>query len=144
MGRKASIPSDLSDLSDPVCIRRGQTDAAGAGAAVRAFHAAVAQPDMVLVVFFCSSGYDLEVLGEELRRRFQGVQVVGCTTAGEIGPHGFTEDGLSGVSFAAPAFRAASGSLAPLAAFTVAGGHERVQDLLQQLESQTGTPSACC
>lgn len=140
MRRQASIPSDLSDLSDPVCIRRGQSDAAEAGAAVRAFHAAVAQPDMVLVVFFCSSGYDLEVLGEELRRRFQGVQVVGCTTAGEIGPHGFTEHGLSGVSFAAPAFRAASGSLAPLAAFTVAGGHERVQDLLQQLESQTPDP----
>jgi diguanylate cyclase (GGDEF)-like protein len=92
---------------------------------------------MVLVIFFCSSGYDLEVLGEAMRRRFQGVQVVGCTTAGEIGPDGFSEHSISGVSFAAPAFRAASGSLEHLAEFTVAGGHQRVQELLQQLERQT-------
>ena len=43
-------------------VRRGHTLARDAVDAVREFHAAVAQDDMVLVVFFCSSSYDIDRL----------------------------------------------------------------------------------
>ena len=42
-------------------IRRAQSCATDAVLAAREFHAAVAQPDMALVIFFCSSQYDLEL-----------------------------------------------------------------------------------
>jgi hypothetical protein len=42
---------------------------------VREFHAALAQPEAELVIFFCSSEYDLEVLAAEMNRLFAGVQV---------------------------------------------------------------------
>ena len=117
-------------------IRRAQSCATDPREAVREFHAAVAQPELALVIFFCSSEYDLDVLAEEMRRLFDGVQVVGCTTAGEIGPAGYREHSISGASFPADSFTAASGRIDRLQQFEIATGQTFVQKLLQDLESQ--------
>jgi hypothetical protein len=82
-------------------ILTAQSCAAEAQQAVQEFHAAVAQPDAELVIFFCSSEYDLDVLVTEINHLFAEVQVVGCTTAGEIGPAGYRSHSLSGAIFAA-------------------------------------------
>jgi hypothetical protein len=117
-------------------IRRAQSCAADPRQAVREFYAAVAQPDMALVLFFCSTAYDLAVLAEEMERLFAGVQVVGCTTAGEIGPAGYRDHSLAGMSFPAGPFSAVSGLLSPLQPFEPGQGQALVQELLQRLESQ--------
>lgn len=117
-------------------IRLGHSFAPEARKAVEEFYAAVAQPQMELVIFFCSSEYDLDVLGEELDRLFAGTQVVGCTTAGEIGPAGYRSHSLSGASFAAGSCVAVHGTLDQLDQFHSARGHALVQTLLQQLESR--------
>src|SRR5664280_2958940 len=41
--------------------------------------------------FFCSVDYDLGDLASEMNRQFDGVRVVGCTTAGEVGPAGYRD-----------------------------------------------------
>lgn len=117
-------------------ILRAQSCAVGARDAVREFHAALAQPDMALVVFFCSSAYDLEALADEMRQQFAGVQVVGCTTAGEIGPAGYLDHSLTGASFPAGSFTAVSGGIEHLQRFGIAKGQACVQELLQKLESR--------
>ena len=116
-------------------IRRAQSCAADARAAAREFHAAVAQPDMALVIFFCSNEYDLEALAGEMTRLFAGVQVVGCTTAGEIGPAGYREHSLAGASFPAGSFDAVSGRIDRLQQFEIGAGQAFARDLLQKLES---------
>ena len=115
-------------------VRRAQSCAIDAREAVREFHAGVAQPDMALVLFFCSSEYDLDVLAEEMERLFAGVQVIGCTTAGEIGPSDCHDHSISGVSFDAGSFAAASGIIDNLQQFEIARGESLVQDLLCKLE----------
>lgn len=115
-------------------IRTGQSCATEARQAVEEFHAAVAQPEMELAVFFCSSEYDLDVLAAEMNRLFAGVQVVGCTTAGEIGPAGYRQHSLSGVSFPAGSCTAVSGLLDHLNRFDIATGDRFAQTLLQRLE----------
>lgn len=120
----------------PARIRRAQSCATDAREAVREFHAAVVQPDMALVIFFCSSEYDLESLAGEMRRLFAGVQVVGCTTAGEIGPAGYQDHSLTGASFPASSFNAVSGRIGHLQQFSLATGQAFAQALLQKLESQ--------
>ncbi len=120
----------------PNNIKLAQSTATDTLQAVTEFHAAVAQPDMALVLFFCSSKYDLKVLTTEMNRQFEGVQVVGCTTAGEIGPAGYLEHSLTGTSFAAGAFTAVSGVLEGLGSFELNSGQALVQGLLQQLEAQ--------
>ncbi|MDD2463052.1 MAG: FIST N-terminal domain-containing protein [Desulfobulbus sp.] len=115
-------------------IRIAHSCAKEARRAVTEFHRAVIQSRTELVVFFCSSHYDLEALAAEIRRLFAGVQVVGCTTAGEIGPAGYRTHSLSGASFAAGSCVAVSGVLDCLSQFNIAKAHDFAQSLLQQLE----------
>jgi hypothetical protein len=115
-------------------IRTAQSSASEARDAVRQFHAAVAQPDMALVIFFCSSEYDLEAISEEMNQLFAGVQVVGCTTAGEIGPAGYRDHSLTGASFPAGEFKAVSRGITGLRQFESGVGDAAVVDLLGRLE----------
>lgn len=123
-------------------IRSMQSCATDARQAAREFHAGVIQPDTELVVFFCSSEYELDVLAGELRRLFGPVPVVGCTTAGEIGPAGYRERTLSGVSFPAGACTAVTGLLGGLQDFTITHGHDFAQSLLQSLELRASKADA--
>jgi len=118
------------------CIRTAHSRAIDARAAAREFHAQVVQPDTALVVFFCSSEYELEALAEEMNRLFAGVLVVGCTTAGEIGPSGYRDRSLCGASFPGAAFVAATGHLDHLQQFELAAGRSFAQGLMQQLEAR--------
>jgi hypothetical protein len=68
-------------------------------AAVQELAAAIGQPDMGLVMIFASSAFDPEHLARALQQHFGAATVIGCTTAGEIGPAGYLEGSLSGVSF---------------------------------------------
>ncbi|HOP39985.1 MAG TPA: FIST N-terminal domain-containing protein [Geobacteraceae bacterium] len=117
-------------------FRLAHSCAVEARQAVAEFHAAVAQQNMELVVFFCSSEYNLDVLAEEMNRLFAGTQVVGCTTSGEIGPSGYRSHSLSGVSFPAGTCVAVNGVLENLSQFSIPRGHEFVQSLLQRFESR--------
>ena len=127
-------------LDDSFGIRRAQSCAGDARQAVREFHAAVTQPDAVLVIFFCSCEYDLDALADEMACLFAGVQVVGCAAAGEIGPAGYLARSLTGVSFSASNFVAAVGRLDCLQQFEVSSVRLLVQDLLRDLEGRS--PSA--
>lgn len=122
-------------MDSAVSIRRAQSYAADPREAAREFHAAVAQPDMALAVFFCSDQYDLDVLGLEVSLLFSGIQVVGCTTAGEIGPAGCRDLSITGASFPSGSFTAASGGINHLQQFELSQANTLVQDLRQRLES---------
>lgn len=128
------MPASL-DRRAHIC--RGQSCATDARQAVREFHQAVAQADMALVIFFCSSDYDLDRLADEMNRVFAGVQVVGCTTAGEIGPAGYLENSLSGASFPADSFTVVSGCIERLQEFSTAAGQQFTQALWRRLEASS-------
>lgn len=122
-------------------IRTAHSSATEARQAVAEFHAAVVQQDMALVIFFCSSEYDLDVLAAAMNQRFSGVQVVGCTTAGEIGPAGYLQHTLTGASFPADSHLVVSGLLEDLSRFEISRAQGFVQTLLQRLESND--PKVC-
>lgn len=117
-------------------IRRANSCAIDVREAVREFHAGVAQADTALVIFFCSSEYDLALLAAEMNTLFAGVQVVGCTTAGEIGAAGYQDHSLCGASFPASQFHAVSGGIEHLQQFEIAAGQAFAKNLMQKLESQ--------
>jgi len=127
-------------MSHPL-IRRAQSCEPEARKAAQEFHSAVNQPDMELVIFFCSSEYDLDLLAAEMRRLFVGIQVVGCTTAGEIGPAGYCQHSLSGVSFSAKGYSAIHGLLEKLSQFDSVQGNSFTQSLLQRLEHKVPNAS---
>ena len=117
-------------------IRQGQSCSKDERQAVAEFHAAVTQKNMELVIFFSSSEYDLDIISEEMNRLFAGVSVVGCTTAGEIGPAGYYSHSLTGASFAAGSFTTVDGLLEHVSDFDIAKTNSFTQNLLQRLESK--------
>ena len=117
-------------------ILTGHSFAKDPRVAVREFHAAVSGPDITLVIFFCSSLYDLDVLTSEMNALFPNVTVVGCTTAGEIGPAGYRDYSLTGASFPSSSCLAVAGHYDELQQFDPIKGHDFVNNLLQQLEHQ--------
>jgi len=118
-------------------IRIGQSCSADARAAVREFREAIAQPDAALVIFFCSDEYDLGVVAAEMSARFAGLTVVGCTTAGEIGPAGCRDHSITGVSLAAPICTAVTGHLERLHEFAAAEGRALARDLVDRLDERS-------
>jgi hypothetical protein len=122
-------------MSNRPHILRAQSSAKDARTAVREFHAAVFQPNMSLVVFFCSSHYNLDELASEMNALFPNVLVVGCTTAGEIGPSGYIENSLTGASFPSNGFTVVASRYSNVQHFDDAKGQAFVNDLLQKLEA---------
>jgi hypothetical protein len=81
-------------------VRQGGSLASSEAEAVRELRAAIYQPSAQLNVFYCSPSYDRERLAAALREAFGDQVLVGCTTAGEIGPTGYTSGGITGASMA--------------------------------------------
>lgn len=115
-------------------IRRGQSLNHCARNAVRELHEQIEQNDMELVLFFCSSNYDLDELAAEMNAAFPGVQVVGCTTAGEVGPSGMQLGSLTGMSFNHRSFHARSLCLHDLQHFNTHDCQWGIHALLHSLE----------
>jgi hypothetical protein len=124
-------------MSNQQTIRIAHSRAIDPYQAVLELHDGLVQPDIALLIFFCSIKYDLDQLAIEMQHRFDGIQVVGCTTAGEIGPFGYCENTLVGVSFGGDACIAVTGHLSDLQKFKETDGYVFAQDLLQQLECKT-------
>lgn len=117
-------------------ILTGHSSAKDPRVAVQEFHAAVSGPNLTLVIFFCSSYYDLDALASEMNALFPNVAVVGCTTAGEIGPAGYRDYSLTGASFPASSCLAVTGHYDELQQFDPIKGYDFVNSLLQQLEDK--------
>ncbi len=76
----------------------GQTTCRDEQQAVSEFFSQVHAADTDVVIFFCSSRYDLARLGTELKSKFP-CPLIGCTTSGEISPKGYQEGGIVGAGF---------------------------------------------
>ena len=84
---------------EPPRVRRGH-HLADVDAAVDELHAQLDQADSTLVLNLCLTDYHPGGMAASLNRRFADTLVVGCTTAGEIGPGGYHHS-ISAVRFAA-------------------------------------------
>jgi hypothetical protein len=131
-------PSPDSGLTT---IRRGFSSAADPALAARELFEALWQPNISLVVFFCSTDYDREALAQALKLHFGLTLVIGCSTLGEITPLGYQKGSVTGVSLAAPDFRVATRVMGDLTDFSMTQGRAIAQDLIQELTEQKLNPS---
>lgn len=127
-------------MSPSPSLRLGHTLATEAREAVAQLHAQLAMPDLAAVVFFCAPTHDLDTLADALNHRFAGVPVVGCTTAGEIGPQGYQDHSLCGMGFSASAFVVETGLIPSLQTFDMPSGQAFAAALAERLEHRKGGP----
>jgi hypothetical protein len=96
----------------------GQAEGTDPEAGARAADRALVHADAKLLIVFCSGSLDLRAVLRQINDRSGGVPLIGCSTAGEIAPHGsgdgsvvVTALGGDGFSIGTAAAGLASGSL---------------------------------
>jgi hypothetical protein len=129
-------------VSRSSCIRRGYSRAHDPAQAARELFDGIYHPEASLAVFFCSTDYELHALERELRGRFAGVPLIGCTSAGEITPAGYLKGSITGFSLAAPDFIAVSAPIHNLRRFSIAQGQEIMRSLRNELDQISGDCAA--
>lgn len=101
---------------------------------------AIDQPGISFALFYCSTDYDLDALEVELGRLFADVDLIGCTSAGEISPAGYNKGSLIGMSVASPEFSVVSERMDNLDAFQLADGEVVINTLKDRLQGN-GLPA---
>jgi hypothetical protein len=81
----------------PVSALQGMSMATDAATAVAEIVGQIGGAELDAVFLFCSSLYDLEQVGAELKRFFP-CPVIGCSSSGQIGPGGFQRGGMTAIS----------------------------------------------
>ncbi len=105
-------------VNNRISIRIGRSLFREEKKAVSEFHKMVHQPDTEAVIFFCSSKYDLDILGRELAGHFD-CTLIGCTTAGEISTLGYQEGGIVGASLSSKELKIHRHILSPLSQYSL-------------------------
>lgn len=118
-------------------IRKGTSEHRDPELAAAQLYDALWQPGLELAIFYCAPDYDLPALAAALHRHFGDIELVGCTTAGEITPQGYLAGSLTGVSLAGIEVATALLPLRPFDADTTA---ESVGALLTNLGTRNGLP----
>jgi hypothetical protein len=126
-------------MSPPLSIRKGTTQHRDPKAAAQELHDALVQPDTKLVIFYCAADFDLPALAAALHQRFGDINMIGCTTAGEITPQGYLAGSLTGFSLAGPEFDVRTHAIA-LEPFDSAATGGAVTQLISSLGLRDGLP----
>ena len=135
-----SPPSDLETESSETQIRKGVSHSMDPAVAAQELYDELYQPDISFCLFYCSREYDIDTLGKELYARFGDVNMIGCTTAGEITPTGYKNGSLTGVSISGPSFKTAVHRIDNLSAFEMSTG-EQVGTALRRKLEETAEPA---
>ena len=120
----------------------GATTSSNEDEAVKVLFEKIHQEDSALTVIFCSPRYDTKKLGYALEKTFASESLIGCTSAGEISPIGYTDGSLAGFSLPADGFTASSGYIDNLAGFEISRGTRLVSELIADLNAKQPTISS--
>ncbi|PZP20805.1 nitric oxide-sensing protein NosP [Pseudomonas kuykendallii] len=97
-------------------------------------------PHLGFVLFFCSAEYDLAALGPALEQYFGGIELVGCTSAGEITPLGYGRNCVSAVGFDYRSFSVASALIDQMERFSLLDAQHLVERLVAGCRSNSLAP----
>jgi len=123
-------------------IRYGFSDLPDPERAIDDLRHQLAQPDPALVILFFSPHFDRARLAEAVARQFQGVPVVGCTTAGEITPMGYRTGTITGISLSHRICQAEAILFERLSTFSFSDGIEAVRSLCTRMAEAVGSDFA--
>jgi len=104
--------------------------------AVEQLYDQLAHGDLSLVIFFCSAKYDLNSLEQSLSKYFGSLEVVGCTTAGEISSTGYGQQSIVAIGFCTEYFSTSVGLVAQLDQFDLVAAQDIVAGLTDNCREQ--------
>ncbi len=120
-------------LHDGVVV--AATQSAGAETAAADIARQIAPHDLAGLIVFVSPDHDAAAFAAEIGRRFGATPVVGCSTAGEITPKGWSEGGVVAIGFLKRHFAFVARPILDLANFRVETGRELAEQLRAELRA---------
>lgn len=120
---------------EKLSIRKGASQSTDPAVAAKELFEAIEQPDISLAIFYCSPEYDVDLLGIELNRYFKDINLIGCTSAGEITPEGYISGSITGVSVSSKDFSVVTGRIDNLSDFEMSQGEALANQVTQEMES---------
>ena len=100
----------------------------------------LSSPEIAFVIFFCSAEYELGQLSQALNTCFEGVQLVGCTTAGEITPQGYGQGCITAIGFAKHGFALEVAAIECLEDFALTDAQQLVDKLINDCRRHGTAP----
>ena len=138
-GPKTPSHSEPSPTMNSFSLRKGVSQSRDPAVAARELHAALDQPGIKLAVFYCAHDLDLERLSAELRQRFGEINLIGCTTAGEITPQGYLAGTITGFSLAGDELDAET-QIFSVHPFDTRASTKSVDDIVARLSAKGEAP----
>ncbi len=120
------------------CLFAASTAATAAEAVAEIAAELATAPEIGFLLVFASTRYDRHDLVAALGAHFAAVPRAGCSTAGEIAPHGITADSLVAIAFPRARFEVVSAPLEHLGGFGIEAGAELVAGLRRRLAAGRG------
>jgi hypothetical protein len=106
---------DAATITAPEVLRRAHAEARDPEAFARIAHDLGPGP-FALIILFISPETPLAAVGPRIEAAFGTTPIIGCTTAGEIGPEGYSEGGIVAIGLPALHFAAETLLIADLQA----------------------------
>jgi hypothetical protein len=119
-------------INERITAKIGSSTLKDEKAAVRELFDKINQKDMEVVIFFCSSKYNLDSLGRELKSVFP-CMLIGCTTAGEISSGGYQDEGIVGASLSSKDLKVHPHLITPLKNFDLSAAQQLAVEVQKEL-----------
>jgi hypothetical protein len=117
-------------------VHRAATTLIDPKAAAAALVAELGARDPALVLFFCAPRFAVSAFAAPFAAAYPDACVIGCTGAGEIGPAGYADDGVTAVAFEGHAFHCAADVLEQLDQLEMSRASQFAVDLADRLAAE--------
>ncbi len=123
-------------MKKSTCIRNGLSILPDPRMAVDELWTQIDQPNISLVIVFCSPNYNLKEISERLNELRGDTQVIGCTTAGELTRAGYQRNSITAASFAKPDFFTNIRAIEGVRDFSVGSYHTLIQEAVGTIKQE--------
>jgi hypothetical protein len=88
------------------------------------------------ILFYCSSTYILKSLAKTMESTFKDVDIVGCTTTGEVTPHGYEQHSIVAIGFSSQYFAICATLIESMETFDTIRAQSTINGLIEQCQSK--------
>jgi len=88
------------------------------------------------VLFYCSSTYTLDTLAQTMESTFTDVDIVGCTTAGEVTNQGYEQHSIVAIGFSSQYFAICATLIESMEKFDTINAQSTINELVENCQSK--------
>lgn len=94
------------------------------------------QENICFVLFYCSSTYALYTLAQTMESTFKDIDIVGCTTAGEVSQQGYKQHSIVAIGFSSQYFAISAALIESMETFDTISAQSTINELIEQCQAK--------